>query len=340
MHESATPVVIDNRSRKVGEALREHITPNATLSIVSAWFTIYAFGELRAALESISAVRFLYGDPLAIGEVDPTTSAFKFFRLTDDNGIELAQTLTQKPLAEACAQWIKQKVEIRAITQAGFLHGKLYCVQPADSASAADSAIIGSSNFTKRGLGWGAAPNIELNIEVRNPAERAELRQWFDDLWNDQTLTEDAKPAVLAALERLGAPCSPQFIYYKTLFHIFERQRIEYDDGVDQFSKDLHQTAIWKALYAFQKQGAVNIINRLLKHRGCILADSVGLGKTWTALAAIKYFEDRNERVLVLCPKRLKQNWQRYAAHAASRHNPFIDDRFAYTILSRINSAW
>ena len=196
-------------------------------------------------------------------------------------------------------------------------------------------ALVGSSNLTRRGLGFGAAPNIELNLEVRDEADRDRLIAWFDKLWTDETLTRDAKPEVLAALKRLGKAYSPRFVYYKTLFHIFEdrlQERFERDGLLHDVH--LHDTEIWKALYAFQKDGATSAINRLLRQNGCIVADSVGLGKTWTALAVIKFFELRNERVLVLCPKRLEDNWTRYTALANARNNPFEKDRLGYTVLA------
>ncbi len=323
--------IVDNRRRRVGDFLRDRIDPGSDLSIVSAYFTIYAYGTLRDTLEGAGRVRFLYGEPWAVGTMDPEGGEPKSFRLTDDGGIELRRVLAQKPLARACAAWIDRQVEIRTIARANFLHGKLYHV----AGEAGAAALVGSSNFTRRGLGEGARPNVELNVEVRDEADRAALLHWFDDLWGDQSLTRDAKAEVLAALERLGAAYSPEFVYYKTLFHVFEdwidRQRER--EGLLR-DVHLHDTAIWQALYEFQKDGATSAINRLLRHNGCIVADSVGLGKTWTALAVIKFFELRNERVLVLCPRKLEANWTRYTSWAAQRGNPFERDRLNYAVLA------
>ena len=327
----AADAIVDNRRRRVGDFLRDRIDPGSDLSIVSAYFTIYAYGALRGALEGAGRVRFLYGEPWAVGTMDPEGGEPKSFRLTDDGGIELRRVLAQKPLARACAAWIDRQVEIRTIDRANFLHGKLYHV----AGEAGAAALVGSSNFTRRGLGEGARPNVELNVEVRDEADRAALLHWFDDLWGDQSLTRDAKAEVLAALERLGAAYSPEFVYYKTLFHVFEdwidRQRER--EGLLR-DVHLHDTAIWQALYEFQKDGATSAINRLLRHNGCIVADSVGLGKTWTALAVIKFFELRNERVLVLCPRKLEANWTRYTSWAAQRGNPFERDRLNYAVLA------
>ena len=322
--------IVDNQERRVGEVLREEIAPASALSFVSAYFTIYAFGALRETLEAAGQTRFLYGDPQGVGSVDPVEGEAKAFGLADDGGIELKHTLAQKPLAKACADWIERQVEIRTIDKANFLHGKLYHVARIDGAS---TALLGSSNFTRRGLGLGSVPNVELNTLIGSASERDALHDWFNALWNDEKLTRDAKQEVLAALARLSAAYAPEFVYYKTLYHIF-KERLEERGERDGLLQDvrLDETQIWKALYEFQRDGAKNAINRLQRHNGCIVADSVGLGKTWTALAVIKFFELRNERVLVLCPKRLEQNWVRYTSYAGYRNNPFENDRLGYTV--------
>ena len=324
--------IVDNRRRRVGEFLQERLTPGSDLSVVSAYFTIYAYEALRVVLEDAGPTRFLYGEPRSVGTPDPDAGEAKSFRLTEDNGIVPSRVLAQKALARACAAWIERRVEIRTIRQANFLHGKLYHVAHADGGSA---ALVGSSNFTRRGLGWGAKPNVELNLEVRSAEDREPLIRWFDELWANDGLTRDAKPEVLAALERLGRAYGPEFIYYKTLFHVFEDWLAERgdSDGLPR-GHHLHDTEIWKALYEFQQQGATNAINRLQRHNGCIIADSVGLGKTWTALAVIKFFELDNKQVLVLCPKKLEENWVRYTSWANYRNNPFQRDRFNYTVLA------
>ena len=322
--------IVDNRTRRVGEVLQAEIAPASELAFVSAYFTIYAFQALRDTLEAAGHTRFLYGDPQGVGTVDPANDETKAFRLTDDGGIELKSVLAQKALAKACAAWIERQVDIRTIAEANFLHGKLYHVARPDGTSA---ALLGSSNFTRRGLGLSRVPNIELNTSIGNADERDALHEWFNTLWDDDKLTRDAKQEVLAALARLGAAYAPEFVYYKTLYHIFEERLAERGEreGLLQ-GVHLYDTEIWKRLYAFQRDGATNAINRLLRHNGCIVADSVGLGKTWTALAVIKFFELRNEKVLVLCPKRLEQNWVRYTA--AYHNNPFEKDRLGYTVLA------
>ena len=326
---SLAQAIVDNRSRNVSAFLRETIDSDASLSIVSAYFTIYAYEALRDVLGTVGSVRFLYGEPSAVGSLDPAESEERAFAINESGGLELTKVLAQKPLAEACANWIRELVEIRTISRSNFLHGKLYHIEGQNETA----ALAGSSNFTVRGLGIGRLPNVELNIEVRSEPDRSALLNWFDGLWNDETLTRDAKSDVLAALERLGRRYSPLFVYYKTLSHVFEEaieRQIEQEELM--YGVHLYDTEIWRALYSFQKDGATSAINRLLRHNGCIIADSVGLGKTWTALAVIKYFELRNERVLVLCPKRLEDNWTRYTAWAAMHNNPFDKDRLNYVV--------
>lgn len=321
--------IVDNRRRRVGDFLNDKIRAGSDLSIVSAYFTIYAYEALRDALEKAGRVRFLYGEPTATGTPDPGGDGNKLFRLNEDGGMELKQALAQKPLARSCASWIRQQVDVRTISHTNLLHGKLYHIAH-DTESA---ALAGSSNFTRRGLGFGTTPNVELNLELRNEEDREALLDWFDELWNDQSLTKDAKSEVLAALHRLGQPYAPKFVYYKTLFHIFESWLARHGQR-EGLLHDVHlyDSEVWKALYQFQKDGATNAINRLMQYNGCIVADSVGLGKTWTALAVIRFFELRNERVLVLCPKRLEDNWTRYTSWAASRNNPFEKDRLNYSV--------
>lgn len=325
-------VIIDNQRRKVGDFLRQELNPETLFSVVSAYFTIYAFHDLRAELDAVRKMRFLYGEPRGVGAMDPGGAGDKAFRLTSDGGIELKRVLAQKPLARACESWIRRKVEIRTIEKSNFLHGKLYHLRRHGGESA---ALLGSSNFTRGGLGLGANPNIELNLEVRREQDREPLLRWFDALWNDHELTRDAKKDVLAALARLGKDYAPEFVYYKTLFHVLEDRLAEHAER-EGLIQDVHlyDTRIWKTLFSFQRDGAVSAINRLMRHNGCIIADSVGLGKTFTALAVIKFFEIRNERVLVLCPKKLEQNWIRYTTWAGQANNPLADDRLGYTVLA------
>ncbi len=322
----------DNLLREtVHDFLEQEIKNGSALSIVSAYFTIYAYEKMQHSLSKIEELRFLFGDPDFVKRMDPNNTDTKAFDITD-TGLQLNQQLRQKPIAKACAKWIEEKVEIRTTRESNLIHGKMYHI----TNNGVDKAILGSSNFTMRGLGLSSNnSNIELNLEVRDDRDRTDLKAWFDELWHNDKLVEDVKAQVLAKLEQIGKDHAPERIYYKTLYELF-RDEIETRKTNDQTLEDTHlyDREIWKTLYDFQKEGAKSVIARLLRHNGCILADSVGLGKTYTALAVIKFFELRNERVLVLCPKKLHDNWARYPAYNSQDTNPFLDDKFGYTLLA------
>ena len=323
---------MDNRDRAVVDYLRGRLRDADLFRVVSAFFTIYGFELLEDVLGGVGETRFLFGDPTSVDELDPTEKEPRFFKVTEE-GLVPGVVLRQKFLARRGAEWIgRDSVGVRAVGRAGFLHGKMYL---ADGPDGGGAAVVGSSNFTKRGLGGGADPNLEINLATTDAASRGELARWFDELWNDDGLTRDAKAQVLAALGRVGREHAPEFVYFKTLFELF---RDEIDTRLadkDRFNNiHLYDTQVWKALFEFQQDGVHSVISALQRHNGCILADSVGLGKTYTALAVIKYFELRNQRVLVLCPRKLRDNWSLYAAYNSFSDNPFPEDRFGYTLLS------
>jgi hypothetical protein len=313
----------------VGDFLKPYIQDKSRLSVVSAYFTIYAYEALKNWLDRIEHMNFLFGEPTFVKSLDPGKTETKAFVISQD-GLNLANALQQKRVARECADWIRKKVDIKSVCQTNFLHGKLYHVEN----DGKDIAILGSSNFTPRGLGLqDSGSNIELNLIVQHENDRGELKDWFDRLWADPNLVADVKDEVLLYLEQVYQNQSPEFIYYKTLYQIFEKflgdaRRSDEDLG----RTTLFDSDIWRALFDFQKDGVKGIINKILSHNGCILADSVGLGKTYEALAVIKFFELRNERVLVLCPKKLRDNWTVYRLN--DQLNPFGPDRFRYDVLS------
>ncbi|MBN1877216.1 MAG: ATP-dependent helicase [Anaerolineae bacterium] len=322
----------DNLDRgTVAQFLRKKIAGGVDLSIVSAYFTIYAFAALKQELSGIHRLRFLFGEPRFIRRVAGATER-KAFDI-EEQGLALQNRLRQRPLAKECAAWIEDKVEIRSIKQSNLLHGKLYHI----SRNGVDDAIVGSSNFTASGLGVGGEQrnNIELNLIVNDRRDLEDLKAWFDELWANDVLVEDVKAEVLRYLAQLYQNNAPEFIYYKTLFHLFQQFLADQDaSGMLAEQSQVVESQIWNALFEFQKDGVKGAINKILAYNGCIIADSVGLGKTFEALAVIKYFELRNERVLVLCPKKLRENWTVYLASNNSTLNPFLNDRFGYTVLS------
>jgi superfamily II DNA or RNA helicase len=317
----------------VGAYLKDHITDHSNVSIVSAYFTIFAYQHLKENMDNINDLRFLFGEPTFIKSIDADKTNVREFKIEDDNlVIATEKVIGQKAVALQCCQWLRDKAQIRSMVKPNFLHGKLYHItQP----SGIEKAIAGSSNFTVNGLGLGGNKNIELNLVIDSDRDRKELKQWFDELWNDKTgLVEDVKEEVLNYLEQLYRENSPEFVYFKTLYHIFGDYLNEQNQaGLFNEKTGFFNTEIWSQLYNFQQDGVKGAINKINKHNGCIIADSVGLGKTFEALAVIKYFELLNYRVLVICPKKLAGNWTIYQATQNHALNPFKTDRFNYTVL-------
>ena len=324
--------IIDNRDNRVADYLAQSMAFADSLDVVSAYFTIYGYELLEDRLLAMNRVRFLYGDPASVEDVDPGNKQPKSFELSEQ-GLVPQHSLSQKYLAKRCADWIgRDSIQIRSVSKSNFLHGKMYLTSEGKRTT---NGIVGSSNFTKSGLGGSDHSNLEINLATSEGDTLAELQAWFNALWNDRHQVENAKQKVLEALNRIGKEHSPEIIYYKTLYEIFREELEARRAGEDAIeTRDFQESQIWQELYRFQRDGALSVIGRLRRHGGCILADSVGLGKTYTALAVIKYFEQRNERVLVLCPKKLSTNWQLYQVANNHSQNPFIDDRFGYTLLA------
>ena len=330
---SASSIRDNYKKGSVGDFLKEQVTAGSKVSIVSAYFTIYAYYALRDRLDEIASLRFLFGEPTFIKSIDPEKLGLKEYRIEDNSlVIPPEKRLVQKSVAQACQAWLRDKAEIRSMVKPNFLHGKLYHIH---QDSGVEKAIAGSSNFTAHGLGLNGNRNIELNLIVDSDRDREELKEWFDELWNDDTgLVEDVKEEVLQYLDQLYSENSPEFIYLLTLYHLFSEYLDEAAKGklIDERT-GFYDSGIWNALYDFQKDGVKGSINKVLKHNGCIIADSVGLGKTYEALAVIKYFELLNYRVLVICPKKLSGNWTIYQASQNHALNPFPQDRFSFSTI-------
>ena len=325
-------LIRDNKNYgSVGEFLKDVIREGSDLSVVSAYFTIFAYYGLHEQLDSIKNMKFLFGEPTFVNTIESDVRNYKI----EDESIIISPTekFGQRRIASKCAEWIKNKVEIKSIVKPNFLHGKMYYTDL--DAKGYPKAISGSSNFTTSGLGLkDKANNIELNLIVDSDRQKNELKGWFDSIWNDTTgLVQDVKEEVLKYLELLYKENEPELVYFKTLYSIFKDYLDEQKDNKLFDETAFKDTVVWNKLYEFQKDGVKGAINKLLKHNGCIIADSVGLGKTFEALAVIKYFELRNYRVLVLCPKKLSDNWTVYQASKNSSLNILAKDRFQYNVL-------
>jgi len=332
-----SPVIWDNQraSTAAGNFLRRQMRAGRAMSAVSAFFTIYAHDELRAEFDQIERLRFLFGEPRFAAGLDPGEQPALAFTMAngEEANLQPSETMRQKGIARRCEEWVKREsVQIRSMKASNLLHGKMYHF--AGNKGEQQAALVGSSNLTMRGMGFSKQSNIEINLEIGDPAICRKLAEWFDELWDDNRRVEDAKQKVLDALQNLHQDFSPEFIYYKTLYHLFWEQLQEREKRDAATTARLDNSQIWNALYKFQRHGVNGAIAKILKHNGCLLADSVGLGKTYTALAVIRYFELRNERVLVLCPRKLRENWNLYRAAAGNQNNPFPKDRFGYSLLS------
>lgn len=337
MPDSNLPVLSSIRDNNtfgtVGSFLQDKIKAGSKLSVVSAYFTIYAYAHLKEQLDSIESLRFLFGEPSYLKSIDPSKVNRRDFKIEDDQlVIPTESRLSQKLTARECSDWIRDRVEIKSMVDTNLLHGKLYLVE---NPNLTNEGIMGSSNFTMKGLGFSDKSNIELNMIIQDRRDWQDLKNWFDLLWNDDTgLVNDVKDEVLKYLEKLYVDNEPEFIYFKTLFHLFEKYLSEQEKGgllTDRTG--FFESEIWEMLYDFQKDGVKGAINKILTHNGCIIADSVGLGKTFEALAVIRYFELLNQRVLVLCSKKLVSNWTLFQAHKSHSLNPFKRDRFNYTVM-------
>jgi len=314
----------------VGDFLKENIRKDAQLNFVSAYFTINAYKDLKEKLDNIKCLNFLFGEPAFVKIADTETGKQKQYYIQDNN-IKLQNTVKQKRIAKECSKWIEEKANIKSIKQTGLLHGKMYHIL---NENGEEIAILGSSNFTSKGLGFAPNSNIELNLEVQDKRDMSDLRDWFYNIWNDDNLVENVKPKVLNYLKKLYVDNPPELIYFKTLYHLFEeyiKDRKPFDEAI--YKTEFTESNIWKKLFDFQKDGVKSAINKINKYNGCIIADSVGLGKTFEALAIIQYYRQiYGYKTLVLCPKKLRSNWTRYLQ--PYKNNPFKDDDIKYTVLN------
>ena len=321
--------ILDNKERgKVGEYLGLNIEKGASLSIVSAYFTIYAYKELKKQLDNIKELNFLFGEPSFLKGMTPQAYCSREFQLEDSScSISLRNRLKQKKDAFECAKWIEDKVNIKSMIKPNFLHGKMYYIQ---NPGKDPKAVIGSSNFTYSGLGFDHSDNIELNMFLNDKRDMNDLKDWFDEAWNNSNgLVEDVKKEVLEYLKKTYKENSPESVYLFTLYKIFKNY-LEHERNLIFEDRKFQNTKIWSLLYDFQKDGVKAAINKVERYGGCIIADSVGLGKTFEALAVIKYYEMKNDRVLVLCPKRLHQNWNDFLGNVTN--NILYEDKFGYDV--------
>ena len=329
------PRQFDNITTRLIDDLKETLKKGDRVSIAAASFSIYAFEVLQKELEKVSELRFIFTSP-AFNKEKAKKQKREFYipKLNrertlygSDFEIKLRNNLTQRAIARECADWIRQKVRFKTnvsqMNMPGFLNVQteenLYTYMP-------------FNEFTTTELGCERGNNIfQLVQRMPSPMSDAYLKN-FNDFWQDNENFADVTEAVIENIENVYRENAPDFIYFVTLYNIFK-------EFLDDISEDVlpneatgfKSSQIWNTLYNFQKDAALAIINKLETYNGCILADSVGLGKTFTALSVIKYYENRNKSVLVLCPKKLYDNWNTYKSNY--KNNPLEKDRLRYDVL-------
>jgi superfamily II DNA or RNA helicase len=339
-HEGLNMEMIDNINRLLGDDLKATITPGARLKIAASCFSIYAFEALKKELTGVESLQFIFTAPTFVpNEVTDRLKKERreFFipKSQRESGlygtefeIQLRNKLTQRAVARECAQWIRQKAKFRSNKTKAPMQPFVHVAGREQS-----TAYMPVNGFTAVDLGYqqGNAVSNFVN-RMDEPAHAQMYLQLFDQIWNDPEKVEDVTAAICDHIESVYQENSPERIYFIMLYNIF-RDFLE-DVDEDVLPNDLtgyRDTLVWNKLFNYQKDAATGIINKLETYNGCILADSVGLGKTFTALAVVKYYELRNKKVLVLCPKKLADNWRNYNSNLTT--NIFAKDRFNYDVL-------
>ncbi len=331
---------IDNVSVTLNDELKSTIKPNSKISIAAASFSIYAYEALKAELEQVDELRFIFTKPTFTKDDASRTQKeqreFYIPKLNRERSlygtefeIKLKNQLSQKAIAKECADWIRRKAKFRTnISEMAVHAGSITVTDPTN----ATSAFIPVNDFNKTELGLEQGNYMGFGINrIEAPVANNYLAS-FNKIWNDSEKLQDITDTILENIENVYRENSPDFIYFVTLYNIFHEFLDDVtDDELANEATGFKKSAIWNKLYDFQKEACLAIINKLEKFNGCILADSVGLGKTFTALSVIKYYENRNRNVLVLCPKKLRDNWLTYRENY--KNNPVASDRFAYKVL-------
>lgn len=328
--------ILDNKQNgSVGEELKLHLNSDSKLSVISAYFTIYAFDQLKKELGKIDSMRFIFTEPSFVKKSDEITRQYFIERNPErkisgnEFEIKMRNELNQAHIAKECAEWVRKKVEIKSLKNANPAHHRLiYIENEHDNVS-----INGTVDFTADALGFTHSKRNDMNTRIIGKEATFQFLRQFDDLWDDHTQVEDVKDEVLKHMQTIYKENTPEFIYFITLYNVFYDYLDELtEENIVKTKTGFKDTAIWNKLYKFQKDGVLGAIDKLEKHNGCIIADSVGLGKTFSALAVIKYYELRNDRVLVLAPKKLRENWSIYRMN--DKRNILVDDRFNYDVLN------
>ena len=327
--------IIDNINKTVKEDLQESIRRGSKMSVAAACFSMYAYQELKKQLEQVDEFSFIFTSPTFVKErAAKEKREFYIPRLNRESSlygtefeIKLRNEMTQRAIARECADWIRRKATFKSNTTGENMGGFMTVASKEEQV-----AYAPINGFTTVDLGCERGNNSYNMVNRIEAPFATQYIQLFDTLWNDKAKMQDVTDVVVENISSVYNENSPEFIYFITLYHVFS-------EFLDDISEDVlpneatgfKRSKIWSMLYDFQRDAVLAIINKLEKYNGCILADSVGLGKTFTALAVIKYYENRNKSVLVLCPKKLAANWNTYRDNYVN--NPIAVDRLNYDVL-------
>lgn len=332
--------LIDNISRLLGDDLKRTVKPGARLKIAASCFSMYAYEALKTELEKLDELNFIFTSPTFVAnevtdEIRKERKEFHIPKLDRERSlygsefeIQLRNKLTQRAVAKECADWVRRKAKFKSNRTKAPMQ-QFACVQAGDT----DTAYTPLHGFTAVDLGYQQGNAVSNLVNKMDEAPfAATYLSLFDQIWNDPEKLEDVTAQICEHIASVYQENSPESIYFLMLYNIFNEFLDDIDEDVLPNDRTGYQgTLIWNKLFNYQKDAATGIINKLETYNGCILADSVGLGKTFTALAVIKYYELRNRSVLVLCPKKLADNWLNYNRNLKT--NIFARDRFNYDVL-------
>ncbi len=323
--------IIDNINKTLKEDLTKEIHKGSKVSVAAACFSIYAFAELKKQLKNVDELRFIFTSPTFIKEkARREKREFYIPRQEREKNlfgsefeIKLRNEMTQKMIAKECAEWIRKKAVFKSNTTNENMMGFI---------NVDDKNYMPLNGFTTVDLGCERGNNAYYMVQKSEAPMSEAYLQLFEQIWNDESKLQEVTKEVLDNITTVYNENSPEFIYFMTLYHVFSEFLDDIsEDELPNEATGFKQSKIWNLLYDFQKDAVLAIINKLERYNGCILADSVGLGKTFTALAVVKYYENRNKSVLVLCPKKLAENWNTYKDNYVN--NPIAADRLNYDVL-------
>lgn len=323
--------LINNTTKTLRDDLAVEIKKGSKISIAASCFSIYAFQELKKELQGIDELRFIFTSPTFTTEkAKKEKREFYIPRLNRERSlygtefeIKLRNELTQKAIAKECAEWIRQKVTFKSNVTNEHMMGFI---------NLDDKNYMPINGFTTVDLGCERGNNAYNMVQKTEAPFSTAYIELFESIWNDNTKLQEVTDEIIENITAAYNENSPDFIYFVTLYNIFNEFLEDVsEDNLPNEATGFKESKVWSMLYNFQKDAVLAIISKLEKYNGCILADSVGLGKTFTALAVIKYYENRNKSVLVLCPKKLTNNWNTYKDNYVN--NPIAADRLRYDVL-------